>query len=210
MSCPGTSSDCNGHGTCYTINQLAVLSESNGDLLGYTYGDTPTSATWDYNSVRGCYCDQGYYHGPYAADYADYMAYDCTELSCPIGDNPQTLSQVNEVQTISCIATSGTFTITFRQLTTTPLNYDATTSEVKAAMDELFSVATVSVAFSGGSTTAACSSPTATSIQVTFQMPGDLPLMTIDSTLLGGATVSVAETTAGKCLHTDSNLTRLL
>lgn len=60
MSCPGDPT-CNDHGQCLTMGELAELAHVNGDLGGFTYGATPNDpATWDYEMVQGCYCDDGY------------------------------------------------------------------------------------------------------------------------------------------------------
>merc|ERR1711865_633493 len=80
-----------------------------------TYGKIPNyKYTWDYNKVWGCQCDQ------------DYTGYDCSLRLCPKGDDPITGNgngpldpiQVKEIQTISCLATSGTFRLRFRNFET--------------------------------------------------------------------------------------------
>ena len=108
MSCPGGEPACSGHGTCYSQAQLAEnsLIHSNFARTEITYGKIPNyKYTWDYNKVWGCQCDQ------------DYTGYDCSLRLCPKGDDPITGNgngpldpiQVKEIQTISCLATSGTF-----------------------------------------------------------------------------------------------------
>ena len=52
MSCPGTTSPCNGHGQCLDMTTLATLSTVNGDLAYYTYGAIPNNPlTWDAEKV---------------------------------------------------------------------------------------------------------------------------------------------------------------
>jgi len=201
LACPGYESGtpCNGHGTCMTIQQLATLSEDNGVLRGVTYGLTPTEHTWDFDYVHGCYCDSGYFHGPFAYDFSDFTgSHDCTLLTCPFGDNPQTVGQVNEVQTITCIASSGTFTVTFRQEITPDIPHNVDLATFKTFLEELNTIHQMdSVVFSGGSTTEACSPGAGTTIALGFKVPGDLPLIEIDDSQLGGATVSIEETVKG-------------
>jgi hypothetical protein len=70
-------------------------------------------ALWDHEMIQGCKCDEGYF-GP-----------DCTMWACPSGDDPLTGTtdaaaagleyQYNEIQNITCNATGGSFTLTFRQ-----------------------------------------------------------------------------------------------
>ena len=78
----------------------------------HTYHDV-----WDFNKIRGCECDYGFF-GP-----------GCTQRHCPFGDDPLTgrgndidlvaggdpaNEQFNEVQTIYCRAAGGKFTLAFR------------------------------------------------------------------------------------------------
>jgi len=79
MACPGIPA-CSGHGKCLTISHLAELSENNGDVMDITYGMVPNKpATWDFEKIQGCYCDEG------------YEGYDCSLRSCPVGDDPRTV-----------------------------------------------------------------------------------------------------------------------
>jgi len=54
--------------------------------------------------------------------------------SCPRGDDPKTIQQTYEVQSITCKATSGTFKLKFRQYVTPPLPFDATEADVTQAL----------------------------------------------------------------------------
>eukprot|EP00937_MAST-01D_sp_MAST-1D-sp2_P001998 g1998.t1 len=104
----------------------------------------------------------------------------------------------DEVQTLTCIATSGTFTLTFQKATTSAINFDATAATVKSVLEALATITTVGVAFSTG--TAACAASPGVGIAVTFTTPvGNQPPITADVTLLqgGAGTIGVAETTTG-------------
>ncbi|CAM9607255.1 unnamed protein product, partial [Sphacelaria rigidula] len=106
--------DCSGD-RCVTMAELALAAESNGDATDYTYGDDPNEgSTWDAHRVYGCLCDDG------------YAGYDCTERVCPTGDDPGTWGQDNEVQLITCQATGGSLTLTFRQGETEAIAWNAT------------------------------------------------------------------------------------
>merc|ERR1711988_2003509 len=79
MACPALN-NCNGHGTCYDMQQLAKLAENNGDLSPYSYGRLQNDPnTWDAEMLKGCVCDEG------------YEGYDCSLVKCPTGDDPDTL-----------------------------------------------------------------------------------------------------------------------
>lgn len=72
------------------MNALAAVATINGDLGGpsrISYGDSPNDPnTWDAFKMYGCYCDPG------------FEGYDCSRLSCPYGDDPNTVAQHDEQQ----------------------------------------------------------------------------------------------------------------
>lgn len=141
MSCDGenpTIRKCGGHGRCMSMSELAVLALDNGDATSYTYGTDPNNAlTWDGSRVHGCLCDEG------------YEGYDCSLRSCARGDDPGTYNDHPEIQLIKCIADEGSFTLTFREYTTSPILHNATSADVEAALIALPSIASsISVYFS--------------------------------------------------------------
>lgn len=84
---------------------------------------------WDADLLYGCNCDSGYF-GP-----------DCSLKHCPTGDDPFTgtsidpkTQQYNEKQQVVCVATAGSFTLSFRGETTAPIPADASAAKVKAAL----------------------------------------------------------------------------
>jgi hypothetical protein len=111
--------------------QLAQVATVNGVIGGFSYGSDPNSAaTWDADRVLGCSCDAG------------YGGYDCSLRLCPVGDDPGTYNDHPEVQLLQCIATSGTFSLTFRESTTGPLLANATSvDELVSALEALPSLA---------------------------------------------------------------------
>ena len=182
------------------MQELAALSASNGDLLGVTYGNVANKAsTWDFDKLRGCHCDSGYYMGPYIGDISDFQSYDCSSLSCPYGDDPVVTGKVDETQTVACRADGGTFTLTFRQQTTSAIAYDATAATVQTALQALSTVTSVTVTYSTG--VAACSLSTVTSTIVFTYEQGNLPDLGKSSARLtassGSVSLVVAETVTG-------------
>jgi len=88
----------------------------------YTYTNV-----WDGDMMYGCNCDLGYF-GP-----------DCSLKDCPRGDDPftgtainPTTQQYNEKQEVVCVASGGTFTLTFRGETTARIPWDATAAQVRS------------------------------------------------------------------------------
>jgi len=140
LACPAVTPEntdgCSGHGQCLDMNTLGSLATVNGDLAGYTYGDTPNNAgTWDGFRIFGCLCDP------------QYTGYDCSLYTCPYGDDPLTTGQNDEQQILSCTDgdVTGTIVLTFRQQTAAPLQASATVAEVQAALQALTTIGTISV-----------------------------------------------------------------
>lgn len=100
-TCPNL---CSGHGTCELMDEIAAdASAAAGGAADRVYN------LWDAKKHQVCKCD-AYWHGV-----------DCSERSCPKGDDPLTLSQVADVETFALEATtanqllkSGHFTLTYK------------------------------------------------------------------------------------------------
>lgn len=174
MMCPGDPS-CTGHGQCLTMQALALLTEENGDATDFTYGAVPNlPATWDFDKIKGCYCDSG------------WEGYDCSLMSCPYGDDPESVDDFNEIQRVTCDesqGTDGTFFFTFRQESTASLSATSTANDVKAALEALDGVNSVSVYFDDTTLVPSSSAVCAAGgrvFYVEFLSPtGDLPIMTL-------------------------------
>ena len=145
-SCPN---DCSGRGRCLSSKALARMQDP-GLLrreLGCTSDDICASdpscsnreysacfalnvyeTPWDADRFYGCYCDEG------------YSGYDCSVRTCPMGDDPLTTSQLNDVQLLECYADFGTFTLSFGRETTVPISVDASVADVTKAINALTSL----------------------------------------------------------------------
>ncbi|CAM9285161.1 unnamed protein product, partial [Phaeothamnion confervicola] len=194
-SCPNS---CSGHGRCQSMRYYASTQDPGAGTV-YKYG----TGAWDADKLLGCSCDNGYW-GP-----------DCSLRHCPTGDDPLTGTdedpdgdQYNEVQTVTCTATGGSFTLAFRQKTTAALAYDASAETVKAALQALPTLHaaagsdSISIAFADTETEACTSSGHSWTVEF-LQEFGDLPLLvaaagklTHSSTSVTAA-ATVAETVAG-------------
>ena len=122
------------------MSQLALVATVNGDLAGFSYGSDPNNPmTWDADRVFGCLCDAG------------FGGYDCSLRLCPTGDDPGTYEDHWEVQLLQCVASAGTFTLTFREQTTAPISANATTAtELRSLLASIstLSYGNISVYFS--------------------------------------------------------------
>lgn len=224
MACPVVSSStCNSKGTCSTIATLAQAStrNNNGDPISPAPVYGGETATWDADMVRGCACDTGYFHGPFVHDVSDWNGYDCSLQTCPTGDDPMTEEQVHEIQVISCQATGGTFTLSFRGRTTSAISFDAVLLKTDEADDHFdagdgigesiqskiyelltndqtgYSIDSIAVSYSSG--TILCGNGENILTTITFlNTLGDIPLVTVGSnTLTGSPSISVYEAQKG-------------
>lgn len=93
-----------------------------------------------------------------------------------------------EVQVVQCLATAGSFVLTFRDARTSAIAFNANSATVQAALNAVSTVGQVQVALldAGGATmTSACSAAGTTVMVVTFVTAlGDLPSLVGDTTRL--------------------------
>ena len=186
MTCPGDPV-CTGQGQCLTMGQLAELADANGDATAFTYGAIPNdAATWDFDKIQGCYCDEG------------YEGYDCSLKSCPWGDDPENNAfQLNERQKIVCdesTGTDGSFFLTFRQQPTASIAYNAKVADVKAALELISTVESVTVTLDDATLDATATNvcrPGGQIIYVEFLRPtGNVPLLAATADSLEEVTVT--------------------
>ncbi|RLN88316.1 hypothetical protein BBJ28_00009441 [Nothophytophthora sp. Chile5] len=82
---------CSEHGKCISMQELAANDVVSRELLDrdvFVY-----DSIWDFDAIHGCECDSKF-HGP-----------SCSLKSCPVGDDPLTTGQKNEVQLLQCLTT---------------------------------------------------------------------------------------------------------
>ncbi|TMW64027.1 hypothetical protein Poli38472_014144 [Pythium oligandrum] len=172
IACERMMCNCNGHGRCVPMRQYALTKDPGvGPVFTYTNN-------WDADKIYGCVCDAGY-AGP-----------SCTERLCPVGDDPLTGTiqdprgiQRNERQRVTCRATGGSFTLTFRGYTTEPILASDSTAIVRSKLVALPSIRAATVTF-GGITIVAC---TAIGNDITIEFTqdfGDLPDLRGDASLV--------------------------
>ena len=140
---------CSGHGVCSTLRQHAA-----GMDFGLLPAEAPyvnvrapyTYNLWDADTITGCSCDAG------------YTGLLCEKRSCPVGDDPMTTGQVDEVQLLRCdldpSAAPGVpvFTLSFRGAITAPFAPDIDAYSLRRLLEALPSIHTVVVTFSSGAT----------------------------------------------------------
>lgn len=184
MICPGANSVrgvCSSHGKCVDMGELAPFSKTNGVPTPFTYGFTPNKKeTWDVQSIKGCYCDEG------------WSGFDCSYRICPSGDDPTDnlpSAQVTEIQVIDCrlalsstasqsTITPPTFILGFRGEETEAVSVHASADDVKEALETLETIGEVRVDFSYGVSTACPISGVFNEIKVYFLTEhGSLPLI---------------------------------
>ena len=203
MACPGgVSSACSGHGRCMSMAQLAEIANDNGDATALTYGADPNkAATWDAHRIFGCHCDIG------------YEGMDCSDRVCPLGDDPGTYGQHNELQLIECLATGGTFDLMFRQAELRNVAYNVSRKDLEAGLASLTTIGVVKVKYSAGPS--ACSDQSSDDATNTIQVQfitdhGDVPDLTASVDYLidrnnggGGGSGTISIATDGATLGDD-------
>lgn len=110
-----------------------------------------------------------------------------TVESCPRGDDPTTQGQVDEVQLLKCVATSGTFQLLYRTSVSFDVPFDASSSVLRDILMSSLGFEDALVEFSFG--TIACSPATPVNtqnvIKITFPVDhGNLPPLQVDTTYL--------------------------
>jgi len=147
LRCPGVDGSdailaCSGHGMCSRLRDLARW-EYNTRSERFTYEDV-----WDAEMIYGCICSEGF-HGV-----------DCSERTCPTGDDPLTSGQVNEVQIFSCSG-SGEFTLMFEGHESAQIGSKFAELQVERALEQMGpNVGNLAVRFSNNASKV-CSAETA-------------------------------------------------
>jgi copper chaperone CopZ len=186
-TCPNNNF-CSGHGSCSSMKSFAEQYRD-GESIQHAYG-----GVWEAESLHRCICDAG------------YTGYDCSLRTCPVGDDPLTEGQVNEVQLVVCQATSGTWALVYEDQVSGSMTTSSTADEVKIALETIPGVPSVTVTFSEPSR-GACEIDIVQVISVEFtQNFGPLrPMWTIDRYLTpGGVDPGVIVTADGSSIQ-DSN-----
>lgn len=134
LTCPN---NCHGNGECLSMATLAENNHVNGVLTPKTYGSDPNNPlTWDAHQVHGCLCSEG------------WEGHDCSQKTCPKGDDPHTQHQFNEVQQLDCTDSddSGSVQFSFRDQVVS-IGTTATAADLEVALKSLSTVNDVSVTY---------------------------------------------------------------
>jgi hypothetical protein len=170
-------SNCNGVGIC---SSLLKKSEDTRDRFSRSFR---YDQGWDAMKIQGCVCDPA------------YTGYDCSQWVCPTGDDPLTINQLNEIQLIKCIATTGTFVLFHRGQPSSTIRWDASILEMKEALEKIPSIGKVKISFSLSSVSTVCqSSVNIISIEFLDRFGNHEPLVAEMDTnmILSGGTISIS------------------
>jgi len=184
MDCPNS---CNGNGKCYTMSELASRTlDSYGNSYTYT-------ANWDAKMIRGCVCDP------------KFQQYDCSSKVCPDGDDPLTTGQVNQVQLLKCIASSGSFVLYFNGYPSTTIQSTASAAVLRAALLTIPLLTNVKVTFSAGATTVCSITVNVVQIEFIQQFGNNPPLKAMSDTVMLAAGGRVLVSADGATIWQDTN-----
>jgi hypothetical protein len=172
-------------GSSATGGALSIAETVSGSRI--SYGNDPTNpAAWDADMIFGCHCDgyPDYNMTSSEGDAAPWFGNRCSDRRCPFGADPNAELPAGstvfgfENQTISCLATAGSFAIKYRGHTTEDIAYDATPASLKSALEALPSVGVVNVAIDPTTSTTVCAATGTVPVKITVTFrtePGDLP-----------------------------------
>jgi hypothetical protein len=193
----------------YTLETPLEFSTGAYTITGATSGKTLTnpsavSSWYDYNAPPTASTGAvGRFHFIYRTDTTEF------DISHAItGANTGSVitlagtgyTAVQEVQTCTpnAQATSGTFTITYKEQTTAAIAYNASTATIKTALETLSTVDVDDITVGGTIFSAGTGGLTLTFLAAL----GDVPIVSITSSMVGATTVTVAETTKGVAIVT--------
>jgi hypothetical protein len=123
-------SSCSGNGRCLTLQNFAARTR-NQNSQQFVYKNV-----WDAAKISGCHCDLG---------YSDYS---CSTPLCPVGDDPLTKNQLNDIQYMRCLATAGNFLLYFKGYPSPWIPYSATALEVQTALLSISILTGITITFS--------------------------------------------------------------
>mmetsp|Transcript_12606 Transcript_12606/g.32173 ORF Transcript_12606/g.32173 Transcript_12606/m.32173 type:complete len:326 (+) Transcript_12606:348-1325(+) len=84
--------DCNGHGQCLTLSELAGKSAAQPLNSVTAYGGFASTTTWDQDKITSCFCDSSWSVGLASGEkqLGEYFGPFCERRRCPSGDDPMT------------------------------------------------------------------------------------------------------------------------
>lgn len=145
-----------------SLQDLAYNNVNNlGDPSSITYGSEPFNPkTWDADMIYGCKADSyGYYHhsSPSSLQYTQpATGYDLSMIHCPKSYNPRVLdtdirkNSTNgtlsyNYQSLTCTASSGHFSLSFRGESTGVIQSNHSINYLKTQLESLRSIGYVSI-----------------------------------------------------------------
>ncbi len=203
---------CSGRGQCLTMD---VMARSRRDPYGdpgpvsYSYfSQTNKTANqlWDSHMIQACSCDVNWYmDGIWTKNMSDPTGYDCSQLTCPIGDDPNrpksnsTLTEEYERQSLVCRATGGFFKLGFKGFNTDWLRWNIGAADLENKLEETRTFGNISVTFATANS--GFCTDTGHAVNVTWYSElGEQPLIKYDDTRLtrsGGASIVIREKVPG-------------
>jgi hypothetical protein len=213
LDCPSDEllGTCSGKGRCVTMETLGrKRRDSLGDPSPVTYSyhmhtNKSDALLWDSKMIQACMCDIYWYQGGiWTQNKSDPVGYDCSQFSCPSGDNPNipkpnvTNTDKWEVQSLVCTATAGTFRVSFKGDYSDDLAYNIGAVGFESALVNMKTLGNVTVEFTTGDDF--CTSDGSNPVNVTFFSEiGNQPPMKAYTTGLtpGNAAINVYEKSQG-------------
>ena len=209
---PETGIECSGRGSCVSVELMGfhrrnVLGDP--EPVEYSYHSQTNKShhqLWDAQMLQGCSCDTYWYtDGIWTHNLSDPMGYDCSLQTCPFGDNPNrpkanmSQHQEFEMQSLACVATTGTFRIKFKGDLSNELAYNIGAVQLEDELQGMKTFGNISVAYTSATDSFCASAIGGNVVNVTFYSElGEQPLIKYDTTNLGGGSITVVQKVAGE------------
>lgn len=146
----GCNLGCNEKGRCMSMRDFSSKTR-NEYSASYEY-----LQVWDAEKIQGCVCD------------FPNFGYDCSQRQCPGGDDPLTVSQVNEVQLLRCVASQGSFVLYYNGLPSSNIPFTANVAYLKKSLMHIPSLTGLKVTSSSGNNAAICDSKGSSIVSIEF------------------------------------------
>jgi len=197
--------ECFGMGRCVTLETLArnrIDKHGEPSPLAYSYHMQTNKSShqlWDSKMIGSCMCDVYWYEGGvWTQNMSDPVGYDCSRLTCPVGDNPSrpannvTNTDAYEKQALTCTGTSGTFRLSFKGDKSPALAWDIGAISFNTALKNMRTLGNFTMAYTTGQT-AFCTAGGTNPVSLEFFSElGDLPSIVADVGGLNGGNSGLA------------------
>jgi len=180
--------DCSGHGACYDMQTLATINAAKLGNPLISYGTNPNDpATWDAKRIFGCVCN------PF------WTSFDCSQRTCPIGVDPETVTIERQSLTCTIERLSGSPPTVSMSILGNNFSVPATinTDNLQGILSSFLGVGTIVVKNNPGAPNVFCTEQTGAFLIEFPTLRVNRPLISLSATYLSGLVVGTYELQKG-------------